>query len=492
MTQTPDQTSDQTNDQTPDQTSAPVTDLDAAPDGTAPFTATATSIPEDSGEGGIIITRRDGDLGWQLATQNNRPRKFWQRTWHATENRWRTWKRFDDARNTERATAAAIRTAVDDAMATLRAEMPDMPDAPGNAHIGLDRDAVTALIATEIAAELADERTARNDAIAAATTSIAAGRQALITASITSAITTERVAADARVDEKIGRVTTRLDDLTDDLTAETAARNSALAESRRQTEASIAAERDARTAGIRTAVAESRRAVEAKITEAGQTAATDLRARLVAVQSDQTQAIATAKREVTRDLTGQVTRLLTALEGRIAPQLAAAGFPRGTRMLFQQSAAPAGWTKDATLNDKAIRIVSGSVGSGGHRGFSQACVMHRVTGSVTSRVSGSTGAHRLSVGEMPGHTHGWSGSARITHEGYNWSGNDSRPRMFKHGASRYTIDRTNLGVSGSNAHTGGSQPHSHSAGALRVASSFTGTALDMRLAYVDVIVAVKD
>ena len=103
MTQTPTQT--------PDQTSSPVTDLDAAPDGTAPSTATATSIPEDSGEGGIILTRRDGDLGWQLATQNNRPANG--RHWHAADNRWRSWKRFDDARNTERATAAAIRTAVD-------------------------------------------------------------------------------------------------------------------------------------------------------------------------------------------------------------------------------------------------------------------------------------------------------------------------------------------------------------------------------------------
>ena len=51
----------------------------------------------------------------------------------------------------------------------------------------------------------------RNDAIAAATSSLAAGRRALIDASITSAITTERVAADRRTDDKLAVVSTRVD-----------------------------------------------------------------------------------------------------------------------------------------------------------------------------------------------------------------------------------------------------------------------------------------
>lgn len=44
--------------------------------------------------------------------------------------------------------------------------------------------------------------------------------------------------------------------------------------------------------------------------------------------------------------------------------------PSGTRMLFQQTAAPTGWTKDTTHNDKALRIVSGAVGTGGTNTFS--------------------------------------------------------------------------------------------------------------------------
>ena len=38
------------------------------------------------------------------------------------------------------------------------------------------------------------------------------------------------------------------------------------------------------------------------------------------------------------------------------------GFPSGTKMLFQQTAAPTGWTKDTGSNDVALRVVSGTVG----------------------------------------------------------------------------------------------------------------------------------
>ena len=46
------------------------------------------------------------------------------------------------------------------------------------------------------------------------------------------------------------------------------------------------------------------------------------------------------------------------------------GAESGTRMVFQQTAAPTGWTKDATHNDKALRIVSGTASSGGTSPFS--------------------------------------------------------------------------------------------------------------------------
>jgi hypothetical protein len=70
-------------------------------------------------------------------------------------------------------------------------------------------------------------------------------------------------------------------------------------------------------------------------------------------------------------------------------------------MLFQQTAAPTGWTKDTTHNDKAIRIVNGTVGTGGSSAFSTALATPTVTGTI----SGSTGSHTLSTSEIPSHHH---------------------------------------------------------------------------------------
>lgn len=42
---------------------------------------------------------------------------------------------------------------------------------------------------------------------------------------------------------------------------------------------------------------------------------------------------------------------------------AGSSFPSGTKLLFRQTAAPTGWTKDVTYNDVGLRVVSGTVGS---------------------------------------------------------------------------------------------------------------------------------
>lgn len=68
--------------------------------------------------------------------------------------------------------------------------------------------------------------------------------------------------------------------------------------------------------------------------------------------------------------------------------------PSGSVMIFWQTAAPTGWTKLTTQNDKALRVVSGSGGvSGGTNAFST--VMAQTT----------TGNHQLVLSEIPSHTH---------------------------------------------------------------------------------------
>lgn len=76
----------------------------------------------------------------------------------------------------------------------------------------------------------------------------------------------------------------------------------------------------------------------------------------------------------------------------------ASSFAAGTVMVFKQTAAPTGWTKDTTagLDNSAIRITTGTVGSGGSSGF------NTVFGIT------NTDTFTLSSTHVPGlaHTHG--------------------------------------------------------------------------------------
>jgi hypothetical protein len=73
------------------------------------------------------------------------------------------------------------------------------------------------------------------------------------------------------------------------------------------------------------------------------------------------------------------TSLMTRLRDNA---LAYLGAPTGTRTTFQQTTAPLGWTKDNTHNNKAIRLTTGPVGSGGTHGFNTVFAQS-VTGNFT-------------------------------------------------------------------------------------------------------------
>ncbi len=126
-----------------------------------------------------------------------------------------------------------------------------------------------------------------------------------------------------------------------------------------------------------------------------------------------------------------------------------AEFGPGTRMLFNQSVAPTGWTKSIAVNDAGIRVVSGSVGT--------------VAGTPFSTVFAQTavGNTTLSVAQMPSHGHTTNAPVNAGTQ------SDLTPGSV-------------IGVSGTavvNAN-GGSTSHTHS--------------IQLQLAYVDVIIASKD
>jgi hypothetical protein len=114
------------------------------------------------------------------------------------------------------------------------------------------------------------------------------------------------------------------------------------------------------------------------------------------------------------------------------------GFAPGTRMSFNQTAAPIGWTKDTTaaLNDSILRIVTGTVGSGGTTAFS------------TFNGQTSVGATTLSTAQIPSHAHSY---ASANTETTNITGSLS--------GLQYT---TNAGTGQTTSYQGGSGSHTHS------------------------------
>jgi hypothetical protein len=144
-------------------------------------------------------------------------------------------------------------------------------------------------------------------------------------------------------------------------------------------------------------------------------------------------------------------------------------FASGTRLVFQQTAAPTGWTKDATHDNKALRVVSGTAGSGGSVGFT--------TAFASQAVNGSVGSTTLSEAQMPTHTHSGSTALFRFNNATGASGSGFTIRNPNDGGA------SNFNLATTIANAGSSSSHNH---------SFTGTAIDLAVSYVDVVVAVKD
>lgn len=172
------------------------------------------------------------------------------------------------------------------------------------------------------------------------------------------------------------------------------------------------------------------------------------------------------------------------------------GFASGTRTLFVQSAAPTGWTKVTTHNNKALRVVSGNVVNGGTVDFTTAFASQAVTGTVGYQtVSGSVTPTALEAQHIPAHAHlvssaGTAGTnATLTGSNYidsYYTSYDTKDDYYFKGTS---VAPT-LGLSSS---VGGSQAHGHSfTNQGNHNHSFTGTNINLAVAYVDVIIAQKD
>jgi hypothetical protein len=151
--------------------------------------------------------------------------------------------------------------------------------------------------------------------------------------------------------------------------------------------------------------------------------------------------------------------------------------PSGTRMSFQQTAAPTGWTKDTTagINDTAIRLTTGTVGTGGSVAFETAFASQGVAGT-----NGNTGATTISTSTMPSHTH--TPPSVVL---WGVTGQPS-PTLFSGTATPSHSGTPNAAYWGNTGATGGGGSHVHGG------STFSGTAIDLNVKFYDFIIASKD
>lgn len=134
-----------------------------------------------------------------------------------------------------------------------------------------------------------------------------------------------------------------------------------------------------------------------------------------------------------------------------------AAIPSGTAMLFVQTAAPTGWTKSTTHNNKALRVVSGTASSGGTTAFTTVFA-----------------ARTIAEANLPAHTHA------VTDPGHTHT---------------VVTTGTNAGATYSNAEratTLGPFTTSSSTTGITIGNTGSGTAMDFAVQYVDCIIAVKD
>lgn len=171
-------------------------------------------------------------------------------------------------------------------------------------------------------------------------------------------------------------------------------------------------------------------------------------------------------------------------------------FASGTRMVFHQTAAPTGWTKDTSHNDKALRITSGTVGTGGSVAFETAFASQTPSGSVSTSVSGTVGGTSLSIAQIPSHTHFIVNDRNVANR------SDSDPsttnyldRGAQHnpeGDEKYLLRfHSTVADRGLTSSTGSGSSHNHSWSGS-ASSSFSGSAINLDVQFVDIIICQKD
>jgi len=165
----------------------------------------------------------------------------------------------------------------------------------------------------------------------------------------------------------------------------------------------------------------------------------------------------------------------------------AAEFSSGTTLLFYQATAPTGYTKQTTHDNKAMRVVSGTGGgSGGTTNFTTVFGSRTPAGTVSVSGTNSGGAvsnTTLAANQLGNHTHAYTApSSYNVNGGYFNSKNAGITIPSGAGANTGGIDQG----------SGGAHNHGFTNPSWSGSSSFSGTAMDFAVQYIDVIICSKN
>jgi hypothetical protein len=157
-------------------------------------------------------------------------------------------------------------------------------------------------------------------------------------------------------------------------------------------------------------------------------------------------------------------------------------FPKGTRMLFQQTSAPTGWTKVTGVNNRALRVVTGDAGSGGTESFTAVFASDRSvplpqhSHGITEPNNGDGHSHGITEpNNGKGHQHSYDRSSSGTGTSGGSTGvfdfNQSSNTNFS--TTGISINRSTTGIKINNAGT-------------------AGATMNFAVRYIDVIIAERN
>lgn len=162
-------------------------------------------------------------------------------------------------------------------------------------------------------------------------------------------------------------------------------------------------------------------------------------------------------------------------------------FPPGTVMPFAQTSAPTGWTKSTTHNDKIPRFVSGAASSGGSTAFSTVFAARTIARANLPNIT------LAGASDNPGnHTHlefvgGTAGSSNPVA-----AGTSPASRLNQGGGAQTDYDMSAIAGTPNAGLTSPNGGHTHATITESLNGGVTQTTIDFAVAYVDLILAVKN